>query len=589
MPLRTYQTEAIRSIQNEFAHGVSRQLVVMATGLGKTVVAAHVPHFMPKRKRGMFIVHRNELCLQAQRQFEKHNPELKVGVERAEYRAGDADIVIASVQTIGKMSGDGKPGDRLKQFRPDDFSWVICDEVHHGTSDTYRAIFRHMRVLKGEPGCNDFKLFCGITATPNRSDSIGLECLFDKITVINDVRFGVREGWLSRIHCNVVETEIDLSHVHTTAGDFNAAELSATVDTPTRNELIAQEYLKNRPDGPSFFFVVDINHAHNLSEVLRGNGIHAYAISGKTPEDECRRFMKMINEGSIDGLASAGKLNEGVDAPRVCAAWMCRPTKSQLLYQQMVGRVLRPFPSPEDLQALSNVGQAPAWVKPFASITDFVDICGRHSLCTTPTLFSLRHKFDAKRKDIIEAVEEIEALEAEHPGLDLRSAPNLDAIKTSLHRLDLLASPSIPEEIRKISRFVWTKESPGAYHLGVLDGSLISVRENTLGDYEIYRHIRGIRTKLWVAKSLKEAVSKAEDEIPNRDQKVMMADASWRREPCTEKQAARLLMLDHKLRTEFHNPVALFAFCVSRYNSGDGSFSRGSISNRISSLTTARS
>ena len=588
MSLRPYQAEAIQSIQDEFSHGTSRQLVVMATGLGKTVVAAHVPHFMPKRKRGMFIVHRNELCLQAQRQFEKHNPELTVGVERAEYRAGDADIVIASVQTIGKMNGDGKPGDRLKQFRPDDFSWVICDEVHHGTSDTYRAIFRHMRVLKGEPDCNDFKLFCGITATPNRSDSIGLECLFDKITVVNDIRFGVREGWLSRIHCSVIETEIDLSRVHTTAGDFNAAELSATVDTPTRNELIAQEYLKNRPDGPSFFFVVDINHAHNLSEVLRGHGIRTYAISGKTPEDECRRFMRMINEGSIDGLASAGKLNEGVDAPRVCAAWMCRPTKSQLLYQQMVGRVLRPFPSPEDLQALSNVGQSPAWVKPFASITDFVDICGRHSLCTTPTLFSLRHKFDAKRKDIIEAVEEIEKLEAEHPDLDLRSAPNLDAIKTSLHRLDLLATPTTPPELRKISHYVWLQETGESYHLGMLDGAMLSVRVNTLGQWDVYRHMKGIRTKLWVAHDLKEAVQKAEEEIPAREAKILSAEAGWRREPPTQKQAARLIMRDHKLRQEFGNSEKLYAFLCDRFEHGDLSASRGGVSSRISSLEEAR-
>jgi hypothetical protein len=445
-----------------------------------------------------------------------------------------------------------------------------------------------MRVLKGEPDCNEFKLFCGITATPNRSDSIGLECLFDKITVVNDIRFGVREGWLSRIHCNVVETEIDLSRVHITAGDFNAAELSATVDTPTRNELIAQEYLKNRPDGPSFFFVVDINHAHNLSEVLRGHGIRTYAISGKTPEDECRRFMKMINEGSIDGLASAGKLNEGVDAPRVCAAWMCRPTKSQLLYQQMVGRVLRPFPSPEDLQALSNVGQAPAWVKPFASITDFVDICGRHSLCTTPTLFSLRHKFDAKRKDIIEAVEEIEALEAEHPGLDLRSAPNLDAIKTSLHRLDLLATPTTPPELRKISKFVWLKEQEDSFHLGLMDGALLSVRVNTLGQWDVYRHMKGIRTKLWVAHDLKEAVQKAEEEIPSREARILSAEAGWRREGPTEKQAARLIMRDHKLRQEFGNSENLYAFLCDRFEHGDLSASRGNISARISSLEEAR-
>ena len=249
---------------------------------------------------------------------------------------------------------------------------------------------------------------------------------------------------------------------------------------------------------------------------------------------------------------------------------------------------MRPFPSPEDLQALSNVGLAPAWVKPFASITDFVDICGRHSLCTTPTLFSLRHKFDAKRKDIIEAVEEIEALEAEHPGLDLRSAPNLDAIKTSLHRLDLLAAPTTPPELCKISKFVWLKEQEDSFHLGLMDGALLSVRVNTLGQWDVYRHMKGIRTKLWVAQDLKEAVQKAEEEIPAREAKILSAEAGWRREGPTEKQAARLIMRDCKLRQEFGNSEKLYAFLCDRFERGDISASRGGVSSRISSLEEAR-
>ena len=591
MSLRPYQKQALQDISDNWRCGISRQLLVMATGLGKTHVAAHIPEVVDLRKTGkrlLFLVHMDQLAFQACEKFKELNPGLKVGMEKAQYRAEDADIVVASVQTLGRGLNGGY-GERLLRLRPDDFSAVCCDESHHGIAKQYLSIFRYMRVLKGEKDLDDSKLFLGITATPNRSDAHGLERLFDKIVFNYPVRNGVDDGWLSRIVCTQVQTEVDLSQVRTEMGDFCVPDLSKTVNTVERNELIARECLKHR-QGPAFFFCVDIQHAIDLAEVLRGNSVRVYPISGKTPEAECRRFMRMVNEGAIDGLSSAGKLNEGVDAPRVMTAHMARPTKSPLLFTQMVGRVLRKFPSPESLAELRRDGREPEWEKPYSEVIDYVDVCGRHAnaLVATPSLFGLRATFDAKGKDLLKAVEEIEALEAEHPGLDLRSAPNLDAIKTSLHRLDLLKAPETPPELRKISKFVWLKEQENSFHLGLMDGALLSVRVNTLGQWDVYRHMKGIRTKLWVAQDLKEAVQKAEEEIPARDAKVMSAEAGWRREGPTEKQAARLIMRDHKLRQEFGNAEKLYAFLCDRFEHGDLSASRGGVSARISSLEEAR-
>jgi superfamily II DNA or RNA helicase len=534
----------------------------------------------------LFLVHRNELATQAAEKLHKYNPALSVGIEKSEQRAGNADLLVASVQTIGQTNGN-----RISQFNPDDFAIIQMDEAHHAShkAQQWLGVLRYFRVLKGEPDEDKGRVLIGWTATPNRGDNEGLEIAFSQIVHSYDIRTAVKDGWLAPIVAWRIESEIDLSHVKTEMGDFCVPDLASAVNTPERNELIARKYEEICPGKPAIFFTCNVAHSVDLATTLRDHHFKVYPISGKTPDDERKRFLRMFQSGEIQGLTSCAVLSEGVDLPAAEVGVMARPTKSGLLFRQQIGRILRPYPSPEDLAEMARRGMEPAYIKQNALILDVCDVSGRHSLISSPTLFGLRRDYNAKGKPLIEQVEEIEALEAEHPGLDLRSAPNLDAIKTSLHRLDLLAVPTIPEEIRKISRFVWTKESPGAYHLGVLDGSLISVRENTLGDYEIYRHIRGIRTKLWVAKGLREAIAKAEDEIPNRDQKVMMADASWRREPCTEKQAARLFMLDHKLRKEFHNPVDLFTFCVSRYNSGDGAFSRGSVSNRISSLTAARS
>jgi superfamily II DNA or RNA helicase len=572
----------------------------MATGLGKTVVAAHIPEMVDlsrRKKRGLFVVHRNELCLQTADKFHKYNPSLKIGIERAQYRADDADIVIASVQTLGKAINGGeegaecewKYGDRITQFNPDDFSFVIGDEIHHGVSAIYQSIFRYFRVLKGEDNCDQTKLFLGFTATPNRSDSLGLELLFDKITVDYGIAPAITDGWLTRIVAHRIETEHDISQVHTVHGDFNQAELEAAINTPARNELIAREYCKHKPEGPAFFFTVDVKHAHDLAETMRAHKVNVYPISGHTPEAECKRFMRLINEGSIDGLASAGKLIEGIDCPRVMTGAMCVPTKSKLRFQQMVGRVVRPFPAPEDRE--SHVG----WVKPHALILDFCDLSGRHSLVTIASLFGLRAKFDAKGGDVLQQAREIESLESSNPGIDFREEEDIEAarakadrFKTSRHLVDLLAPPQSPEELRRLSRFDWLKETEGSYHLGLMNNTMLSIRENGLGHCDVYRHIKGIRTKLYVAKTLKEAVAMAEKEIPSEDRHVMSTDASWRLEECTEKQTRMLWMLDRRLKKEFPTPSSLHQFCIERFKGGDASYGRGGVSNRISCLQSAR-
>jgi ATP-dependent helicase IRC3 len=591
--LRLYQRECLQAINQHRKAGTNRQLVVLATGLGKTVIAAHIPkmiHLGDRSMRALFLVHRDELVFQARNQLAKFNPDLTIGIEKADSRADDADIVVASIQTIGRPQSK-----RIEQFNPDSFCLIITDEAHHATANTYKTIYKYFRCLKGEPDVDDTKLFIGITATPNRSDNKGLESLYDTISFNYGIKEGIDNKWLCRIQATRVETPVDISAVRTVAGEFNAGELEQTINTPLRNELIARHFIGNRPEGPAFFFTTDIQHALDLSEVLRGNGVQVYPISGKTPPEERRMLMRLVNDGEIDGLASCGVLTEGIDCPRVQSAQMCRPYKSGLLYRQCIGRVLRCFPSPEDMAQMSNDGITPLWVKPYATVTDYVDVCGRHSLITTPAIFGLSEKFDAKGKDVVAQAAEVQQLQEDNPGLDLHGETDLDAIKskleklkTSIHAINLLAVPESPAEFRKLSKLVWLKESEGAYHLGLMDGGMMSIREDTLGQLHVCRHNKGVRRELYVAKSLPEAIRAAESEIPTRDMNVMSSAASWRKEPCTEKQVALLYVLDKRLKSEFNGPQALFAFASNRYQNGDASYSRGEISRRIDSLRAQR-
>jgi len=496
---RYYQRETLEAIGDFLKNGTVSQLVVLPTGTGKTWVAAHVPQVVNQWKNGkprgrtLFLVHRDNLVTQAADTFRRWT-NLSVGVEKGGgFYAGDADVVIASVQCLGangkthECEGDVsyEYGPRLKSFRPGDFDTVIVDEAHHAVKGgSYHTVMRYFGVLKGWPNRDPQTLLLCITATPNRSDNLGMEALCDTISYTYPLDQAIKDQFLADIRGYRAETEVDISAVKTSRGDFNVPDLESAINTPERNEIIARKYLEIRDEVQS----------------------------------DCK-----------DG------------------------------------------------------------VKPYACVIDFVDIAGRHRLITVPTLFGLREKFDPEGKSVAAQVAEIEELEKANPTLDLRGEANMDAIKTTIHKMDLLKPPEIPAEIRHISRFTWLQEGPESYHLGMMDGTMLSVRQNTLGEYEIYTRNRGIRTLASTAKDLKSAISHADEMVPAADAKVMAADASWRKDPPTEKQAQKLVMTDKKINQEFQGSAAkLFAFAISKFKGGDSTWSRGGVSTRIDAAINAR-
>ena len=504
---RHYQKAALHAIWANIKQGVMNQLVVMATGTGKTRTAAQVPKVIDhwkrntgKRGRLLFLVHREELCYQTADTF-RENTGLTVGVEKADAYAGDADVVVGSVQTLGKAKyedqgdgeGDWEYGPRLTALRPEQFDAVITDEAHHSVSGKqYHAVLRWMRALKGEPDRDPEVLSLFLTATPNRADNIGMEKVCDEMVYEYGIREATKEGYLCPLRAFRCETTVDLSELKTRMGDFEPEKLAKLVNIPERNELVAREYLRVRD---------------------------------------------MI-------------------APEFA----------------------------------SNVGR-----KPFACLVDFVDNTGKHPLLCATQLYGLREKFDPRGKDILEQAEEVEKLEAENPGLDLQEAVDIEdarrraeAFKTHLQKVDLMVAAT-HSPLRNISKFMWLPDGPEEFRLGLMDSSMLTVRQTALGAYEVNRHERGVKTKLFAAKSLAEAVKLAEGEIPSADKKVLSVSASWRNEPPTEKQIRRLIVIDRQLSQEFGRSASkLYAHATERHSGGDVRWSRGGIADQITKLDLAR-
>jgi superfamily II DNA or RNA helicase len=315
VPLRPYQNESLAAIKAAYENGVSRQLVVLPTGSGKTILFARLPETLDMKpgEQMLVIVHREELCTQSLDKIQHANPSLRVEIEKAEKRAApDADIVIASVQSIGRAKetskGQWEYGPRLRKFNERSFRYVVVDECHHGTASTYQNVLRYFRCLKGMPNIDNTKLLLGVTATPRRGDCIGLEAIFDRIVFSRNTRDLIEQGWLADCKAFRIWTKHDISGVHTKKGDFDTGELEDTINTPLRNKLIVDKYLELGEGMTAVAFTNSIQHSEDLAAMFTRSGVNAHALSGNTPDKERRDLISSHASGDVQVLASCGVL-----------------------------------------------------------------------------------------------------------------------------------------------------------------------------------------------------------------------------------------------------------------------------------------
>lgn len=332
MILREYQRECIETITTQ---APGSYLCQMATGLGKTVTFANIP----RRGRELILSHREELVEQPRKYYS-----CSYGVERSKNHSHGEEVVSASVQTMIR---------RLDCFSPDEFDMIIVDEAHHSSADTYRKILQYFHP----------RLTIGFTATPNRGDHVRLDDIFSKIIFQRDLRWGIENGYLTDILCKRVNIGYDLSAVHSRMGDYAPGELEQAMDGTA--DAIAQSY-REHAKGATLIFAVSVNHAGEIAARIPG----AVVVTGKTPDRAS--IIQRFTDGEIPCIVNCMVFTEGTDIPRVETVIIARPTQSESLYSQMVGRGLRLYPGKERLILIDCVG-----------------VTGKASLCTAPSLLGL--------------------------------------------------------------------------------------------------------------------------------------------------------------------------------------------------------
>jgi ATP-dependent helicase IRC3 len=430
-------------------------LVSLPTGTGKTVVFAAMPAFFEMKKRMLVLAHREELLEQAAAKFAAIAPELTVGIEQGSRSApADARIVLASVPTVGR-----KASERLLRLPPDQFYLIVVDEAHHAVATTYRRVFEHFGLFAE----GTKRLLVGFTATPRRGDKQTLGEIFEEIAYARSLPEMVRGGYLCPVRGWRVHTSIDISGVHVRHGDFIENDLAQAVDVPERNRLVVEAYERLAPGRRAIVFCVNVAHVRALAAAFAARGIAAAAVWGAMPLDDRRDTLRRFGDGKLSVLTNCNVLTEGFDEPRVDCVVMARPTRSQLLYAQMVGRGTRLHERKSDLVVI-----------------DIVDNSAQHKLVGLNALFDLPDSIDLGGQAAIAVVDRLERVSLETPWVDLgriHEAAELDHIA---ERIDLFRFEP-PAEIAPFTQFAWCAAPDGGYRLNLADGEWIGLREDNLG------------------------------------------------------------------------------------------------------------
>lgn len=346
LSLRPYQREAVDAVHTAHKEGIRRPAVVLPTGSGKTVMFSHLAseYLRDRGRRVVVLVHRDELADQAIAKLRAVAPHLEVGKVKAESDEIYADVMVCSVQTLSR----GKRLFRLVEAASPEgcgIGLVITDECHHGAAKSYQTVYDAF------PDADHV----GFTATLARGDGVGLGSTWTDVVYTRSVLRMVADGYLVDVRGRSVAVDgLDLSAVKRTGGDFNAASLGKAMEDARAPDVIAAAVARHAADRRGIIvFTPTVALARAVVGSLASHGIPGAVVSGETPREERLEVYDRFRTGSVRALVNCMVLTEGFDAPWADCAVIARPTRSQPLFVQMVGRVLRTWPGKRDALVLN--------------------------------------------------------------------------------------------------------------------------------------------------------------------------------------------------------------------------------------------
>lgn len=351
---------------------------------------------------------------------------------------------------------------------------ILVHNCHHAAASTYRKVIDHFTP----------RLLLGFTATPNRADKVRLDDVFEKIIFQRDLRWGVQNGWLSDIFCRRVTIGYDLSAVKTRGGDFAPGELDEALDGT--EQAVADAY-RQYAEGATLIFAASVRHAQAIAAAI---GSDAVVVTGETKNraDIIRDF----TERKIKCLVNVMVFTEGTDIPLIETLIIARPTQSDSLYTQMVGRGLRLHPDKQRLNLIDCVG-----------------VTGSRHLCSAPSLLGISlDDIPAKQRERVQGdlfdLPNLATEAADRPESWIRNVKIVDLwAKSNSYNLHDVAWFKMPDGSLRLSKPRMTITAPDELGNVLFDGREMPAQEAYDAAYRILTADNADSKQLWDKNAVK--------------------------------------------------------------------------------------
>lgn len=334
------QIEALLELNNTREEGNEKALVVAATGVGKTFLAAFDSM---EYESILFVAHREEILNQAYLTFTKVRGNQDLGRFYSGYKEINKKIIFASVQTLSRS-------ENLTLFDKSYFNYICIDELHHGVASTYTKVINYFKP----------QFLLGLTATPHRMDQKDVFALCDYNSVYEvDLFTSINRGWLVPYkYYGIYDVTVDYDNIRFLNGKYVEQDLEKALMINARAELVLKHFKRYRRKR-ALAFCSNINHAEFMADFFVKQGIKSICIHSDASRDhyvERNSGLQLIEKGDVEVIFSVDILSEGVDIASLDLLLFLRPTESPVVFLQQLGRGLRKAEGKSHVRVLDFIG-----------------------------------------------------------------------------------------------------------------------------------------------------------------------------------------------------------------------------------------
>lgn len=498
--LRPYQIEAVEAVKN--LQSGFNGILSLSTGTGKTVIMAAIAN--ETIGRVLIVVQSSELREQTIEKLYKTNPNLDVGSVQASLDEVSNKIVVSTRQSLTHSKST-----RLERMSEHgDFELVFFDECHSSVGQIKKIVDKLNPSIK----------VVGLTATAFNPD---MKKVFHGIIYEKYILEMIKDNYLCEPKAIYVHSDVDLSNVKTIAGEFNQRQLEDAVNTDNRNDIIVDAYIKYASGRKStIVFASGIAHARDICQKFKDNNIVCDYVDSTIEDNQRELVINNFKSGKLPVIVNVGILTLGFDHPPTDCIMMCRPTKSKILYTQIIGRGLRTSEGKEN-----------------CLVIDVVDIVRKHDLMTMTDIFDVEIKDGETLSEAIKREEKNEQEKLEREEL---------AKQKEQERLALIA-----EELKLFKTNMSEYFSESYYDWFKCDNDIFALSTNSDYHYAIYKNIKEnifelyfinttnkVNTKDYISEddNLINLIEEAEKYATRKYSTFLDRKAKWKYESSTQKQ-----------------------------------------------------